>query len=346
MQFDLKNKKVVKPIIEKKYERLLRGPDTRRNYSGGVSGPTHTFGHSLMKKNSNTQKHKACSEQFKMIRVFSDTLQTPWTKETPEYDKIVTGHAPIQPGHWRCAVQTSDFKLPGFENMRKTTSMPIRSYPPPPLPDFHRIRSNRVVGMARLRYPCKVAVSYPTTCQCVKDGYVFRCNESCVNRATRVECPLSLHTCANQRLSRKQWVQHVIKWTGTRGYGMFSNENLKKEDLIIEYCGEIIDKKEYQRRVRVMCAKKAGDFYFLQVTPTMFIDATRYGNNGRFVNHSCDPNCFIEKWYVNGYPRIGFYAKRDIPAGEEFTCNYNFLTFSNEKRQTCFCSSQHCLGYF
>lgn len=56
----------------------------------------------------------------------------------------------------------------------------------------------------------------------------------------------------------------------------------------------------------------------------MIIDATR-GSICRFVNHSCDPNCRVEKWMVNGEPRMALFAGEDgIMTDEELTYDYNF----------------------
>ena len=38
------------------------------------------------------------------------------------------------------------------------------------------------------------------------------------------------------------------------------------------------------------------------------IDAGPKGNNARFMNHSCDPNCITQKWSVNGDTRVGLFA--------------------------------------
>ena len=38
---------------------------------------------------------------------------------------------------------------------------------------------------------------------------------------------------------------------------------------------------------------------------------------GRFINHSCDPNCHTEKWTAGGETRIGIMASSVIPKGTE-----------------------------
>lgn len=54
------------------------------------------------------------------------------------------------------------------------------------------------------------------------------------------------------------------------------------------------------------------------------IDATK-GSIARFVNHSCEPNCRVEKWKVNNLPRMALFAgDRGIMTGEELTYDYNF----------------------
>lgn len=56
---------------------------------------------------------------------------------------------------------------------------------------------------------------------------------------------------------------------------------------------------------------------------SQFIDATKKGGKGRFLNHSCNPNCFVAKWTVGKKMRMGIFTKRDIKQYEELTFNYN-----------------------
>jgi histone-lysine N-methyltransferase ASH1L len=77
----------------------------------------------------------------------------------------------------------------------------------------------------------------------------------------------------------------------------------------------------------------------------MIIDATR-GSIARFVNHSCDPNCRMEKWTVNGKPRMALFAgDRGIMTGQELTYDYNFDPYSQKNVQECRCGAYNCRGF-
>lgn len=53
------------------------------------------------------------------------------------------------------------------------------------------------------------------------------------------------------------------------------------------------------------------------------IDANFYGNVSRFFNHSCEPNVVpIRVYYEHQdirFPKIAFFATKDIEAGDEIT---------------------------
>ena len=77
----------------------------------------------------------------------------------------------------------------------------------------------------------------------------------------------------------------------------------------------------------------------------MIIDATR-GSIARFVNHSCAPNCRMEKWTVDGKPRMALFAgEHGIMTGEELTYDYNFDPYSQKNVQECRCGAKNCRGY-
>lgn len=111
-----------------------------------------------------------------------------------------------------------------------------------------------------------------------------------------------------------------------------------------EYCGELIDLAEAQRRVRTVY-KDTTNYYFLDYDAAAgeVLDAGLRGTKTRFVNHSvrrrltqCDPNCYMEKWLLSGAEadrnaefQVGLFALRDIAANEELTFNYGACRHSH-----------------
>ena len=55
------------------------------------------------------------------------------------------------------------------------------------------------------------------------------------------------------------------------------------------------------------------------------IDATRKGNDARFINHSCEPNCQAEYWTVEGRECVAIFTVHTIKAGEEITYDYHSI---------------------
>ena len=81
--------------------------------------------------------------------------------------------------------------------------------------------------------------------------------------------------------------------------------------------------KEYERRM-MTSYKLDNHHYWLAVDGNTMLDATRAGSECRYVNHSCAPNCVMEKWNVDGLPRMALFALRDILPVEEICYDYNF----------------------
>ena len=84
--------------------------------------------------------------------------------------------------------------------------------------------------------------------------------------------------------------------------------------------------------------------YTMKLTQNLVIDAYRMGSIARFANHSCLPNCEIQKWTVDGLQRMCIFSARPIKTGEEITYDYNFQCFNSEAQQPCYCESSKCRG--
>lgn len=103
---------------------------------------------------------------------------------------------------------------------------------------------------------------------------------------------------------------------GRKGFGLITLEDIQPESFIIEFVGELINQKEKESRLNNKL--QATNMYILKVDCNLFIDSSRRGNESRFVNHSCEPNCTAESWIVNGNKRIGLFSIYEIPAVRTF----------------------------
>ncbi|XP_055545071.1 histone-lysine N-methyltransferase eggless [Wyeomyia smithii] len=77
------------------------------------------------------------------------------------------------------------------------------------------------------------------------------------------------------------------------------------------------------------------------------MDAKKSGNLGRYFNHSCNPNLFVQNVFVDThdlrFPWVAFFALSNIRAGSELTWNYNYDVGSVEgKVLYCQCGAENC----
>lgn len=121
----------------------------------------------------------------------------------------------------------------------------------------------------------------------------------------------------------------LILKKGINGLGLFTNEDIKKGEFIIEYTGEKITEEEANRR---------GGKYLFELNDKWTIDGKSRENTARYLNHSCKPNCYPE--LDEKEEHIYIYAKRNIKSGEELTYNYGKMYFNDLiKGKGCNCES-------
>ncbi|KAI6204561.1 hypothetical protein M3Y94_00688900 [Aphelenchoides besseyi] len=187
----------------------------------------------------------------------------------------------------------------------------------------------------------------------------------CLNRAMLVECQdcPNGENCQNSRFQRRQYSATEVRPSGAKGFGLFAVEKIRKDSLIIEFLGEIIDHKEFFCRIQIYeKSKDVQHHYLMCLESRAYIDATKFGNKGRFINHSCSPNATTQQWIIKDRlltrinriddkecvtsTCIGFFALKDIEADEEITFDYNFENFGRQQlQQVCYCGSPSCRGY-
>ena len=100
------------------------------------------------------------------------------------------------------------------------------------------------------------------------------------------------------------------------GYGVFALEPINKNKRIIDYAGEKISVPESEKREERYL--RTGHIWCFRVNRRWSRDARVGGNDARYINHSCTPNCYST---VIGHTVL-ICAGRNIQAGEELTYNY------------------------
>ena len=148
-------------------------------------------------------------------------------------------------------------------------------------------------------------------------------------------------------LQSKAFIPTEVFSTAQCGYGLRILQPAPANSIIIEYLGEVITSTECKERMSDYTA--GDDFYFASLGSGLFLDAKMMGSDARYSNHSCDPNCELQKWTVMDESRIALVSKCDLPAGTEITYNYQYFADDFEgsahmKRQTCKCGAENCAG--
>lgn len=125
-------------------------------------------------------------------------------------------------------------------------------------------------------------------------------------------------------------------------WGLVALESIEAEDFVIEYVGQLIHRRVSDIRESQYEKSGIGSSYLFRLDDDFVVDATKRGGLARFINHSCEPNCYTKVITVDGQKKIFIYAKRRIYAGEEITYNYKFPL--EEKKIPCHCGSRRCRG--
>ncbi|XP_018420740.1 PREDICTED: histone-lysine N-methyltransferase ASH1L [Nanorana parkeri] len=279
--------------------------------------------------------YKTTDPKSRLVQLKKEKLE--YNPKEHEYGLLP---APIHIGKY-LRHKRSDFQLP-YDILWQWKHNQL--YKKPDVPLYKKIRSNVYVDVKPL------SGYEATTCNCRKPNNHddWGCAEDCLNRMIFAECspntcPCGEH-CSNQRIQRHEWVQCLERFRAEgKGWGIRTKEPLRSSQFIIEYLGEVVSEQEFRNRM-IEQYHNHNDHYCLSLDSGMVIDSYRMGNESRFINHSCDPNCEMQKWAVNGVYRIGLYALKDMPAGTELTYDYNFHAFNTERQQLCKCGFDRCRG--
>ena len=139
-----------------------------------------------------------------------------------------------------------------------------------------------------------------------------------------------------------EWFE--LRRSGIQGLGAFARQDIPRGTRIIEYTGEKISYAESDRRYPDERGEPHHTFLFT-LNSKWIIDAAFEGNDARFINHSCDPNCdaYIERGH------IWIEAIKHIPAGAELSYDYQYEYLDEYTKEdlafyACHCGAARCRG--
>lgn len=154
----------------------------------------------------------------------------------------------------------------------------------------------------------------------------------------------SKKSSASPSTSAERPLPFELRESTIQGRGAFATRRIRKGTRIIEYTGERITQDEADERYDDEAMGRHHTFLFTLDDDTV-IDAAVDGNEARFINHSCDPNC---QALIEG-DKIFIYALKDISPGTELVYDYAYeraegMDEESEALYVCRCGAKDCRG--
>jgi SET domain-containing protein len=140
--------------------------------------------------------------------------------------------------------------------------------------------------------------------------------------------------------ARKQPPSLEVRESGVHGRGVYALEHIRKGKRIIEYKGTRVPWEQASPQ-----ADGPHTFLFGLTNGKDVIDPEIGGNEARWINHACQPNCEA----IEEGNKVFIYARRTVQPGEELFYDYGLevdqpRTKALEKEYVCHCGSPRCRG--
>jgi uncharacterized protein len=135
-----------------------------------------------------------------------------------------------------------------------------------------------------------------------------------------------------------------VRNSRVHGHGVFALRRIRKGTNIVEYLGDRVTHDDANARYEHKDPRDGHTFLFTVDAKTV-IDAGIDGNEARFINHGCDPNCQA----VDIGKRIFIEAVRSIQPGEELAYDYGIGRDDDDPPDVdviyaCRCGAENCRG--
>ena len=143
----------------------------------------------------------------------------------------------------------------------------------------------------------------------------------------------------------------VARRSPIHGTGVFARRKLAADTEVIQYKGKLITHDEADDQYGD--GGETGHTFLFTLNELFILDANVRGNDARWINHSCDPNCqavlYEDKKGDRTKDRVVVETLREIKRGEELTYDYGITlevrhTARLKKIWACRCGSANCTG--
>ena len=246
-------------------------------------------------------------------------------------------------------------KLQGLKGAPVTVENGVDFTPPPVDFDFidgYEELPHDLLGISNIGCECK-GLCITGRCSCsLKHGKkkhresdllpLYECNGLC-------GCSLD---CPNRKIQREgRTFPLQIFRTLIKGWGLKALADIPKDAFIDRYYGVVLTADQADLMEDTSYQFNLDYCYNPEEQCDFVVDALKKGCPCRFLNHSCEPNCYVRPmfifWRDERLPEIGFFAKRDISAGEELT--FDYFGCDDEVlpkgKNRCTCNADSCRGY-
>jgi uncharacterized protein len=135
-----------------------------------------------------------------------------------------------------------------------------------------------------------------------------------------------------------------VRHSPIHGHGVFALRKIRKGTRVIEYRGDRVSHEVADARYEGKHSSDNHTFLFTVDSKTV-IDAGVEGNDARFINHACDPNCES----VISNKRVYIEAIRTIRPGDELSYDYRIQRDLEDSPDVdaifaCRCGAANCRG--
>lgn len=141
-------------------------------------------------------------------------------------------------------------------------------------------------------------------------------------------------------------IWHTVQQSDLHGTGVFAACDIPANTIIFEYVGARISQEEADEMPSADPDDPFHTFFF-SLSSGDIIDGGQQGNDGRWINHSCEPNCEAQE--DEDGERVYIVALDNIPAGQELLYDYGLvideeLTDTLKQQYRCLCGAPSCRG--